>query len=237
MQQNKKVAIIFYGLSRYLDKTINSLHTHLFNVLQQNNIDYDIFIHTYKIYGPYTNIWRKYSTDNYINEDVEQILNPKYSLYDNQNDIINQINFEEYYTKLGNWTGMTEEMTKYLIKNMCLALYSKKSIVSLFEKYKDNYDYGIIIRPDMELTTDIDIAWLSELNNNNIIIPSKDWFYGCNDRLCIGTKDIILYYGKLFDNLKEYSQSTSIISEKYLLDMLTYKNIKIISKNIQYIQR
>lgn len=237
MQKNKKVAIIFYGLSRCLDKTINSLHAHLFNVLQQNNIDYDIFIHTYKIYGPYTNIWRKYSTDNYINEDVEQILNPKYSLYDNQNDMLNQINFEEYYTKLGNWTGMTEEMTRYLIKNLCLALYSKKSIVSLFEKYKDDYDYGIIIRPDMELTTDINISWLSELNNNNIIIPSIEWYTGCNDRLCIGTTDVILYYGKLFDNLKEYSKSTSIVSEQYLLNMLTCKNIKIISKNIQYIQR
>lgn len=54
------------------------------------------------------------------------------------------------FNKLGNWTGMSKNMTKYLIRNMVLALYSKKKITLLFDKYIDEYDYAIIIRPDLK---------------------------------------------------------------------------------------
>ena len=103
-----------------------------------------------------------------------------------------------------------------------------------FEQYKDDYDYAIIIRPDTQLFNKIDVDWFNQLDDNNIIIPEKDAFYGCNDRFCIGTPNIVLYYGKLFDELKTYSENKSIISELYLLDKLNEKNINIIKKNIDY---
>jgi hypothetical protein len=232
--KNKKVAIIFFGLTRSLNKTIDSIKKHLFEILSMNSIDYDIFIHHYKIFGSYENIWSKEKTLNYVNEDIQSLLNPKYELFDVQQDTIDIINFDEYYKKLGNWTGMSTTLTKLLIRNMCLALYSKKKITSLFESYKDDYDYAIIMRPDLSLKSDINIEWFNELNEQNIIIPSCDGFRGCNDRFCIGTPNIVTYYGSLFDELKEYSRKKSIISERYLMDMLNKKNIMIIKKNILY---
>jgi hypothetical protein len=76
-------------------------------------------------------MWTGENTNNYNNEDVETLLKPKYFIFDNQQTIIDSIDFDEYYKKLGNWPGMTSKMTKYLIKNMCLALYSKKQITLL----------------------------------------------------------------------------------------------------------
>lgn len=126
--KKQKVAIIFYGLTRCLNKTINSLKENLMLPLTENSIDYDIFIHTYKIYGPYNNVWSNEHTEKYQNEDVKNILNPKYFIYDDQSDIIKKMNFKSYYSNLGNWTGggIDETLTKILIKHMCLALYSKK---------------------------------------------------------------------------------------------------------------
>ena len=230
----RRVAVIFYGLTRTLSKTIDSLHENLFKVLLDNSFEYDIFIHHYKINGPYHNEWSKEHTQTYTNEDVESILQPKYCICDTQDDIIDNINFNAYYKKLGNWTGMNSTLTKYLIKNMCLALYSKKQITEIFRSYANNYDYAIIIRPDLLLKNKIDIKWFDELNNSNIIIPSCDSFSGCNDRMCIGKIEIILYYGTLFDNLQAYSEEKSIISERYLLDMLNKKEINILTKNILY---
>jgi hypothetical protein len=232
--KKRKVAILFYGLTRSLHKTISSLHKHLFNVLKDSSIDYDIFIHTYKIYGKYENKWSNEYTLQYKNEDVVSLLNPKYFLFDNQADIIKKIPFDEYYDKLGCWTGETPEMTKYLIKNLCLALYSKKCITRLFEKHKNDYDYAIISRPDLEYTTSINVAWLDELNEQNIIIPECDSYSGCNDRFCLGKPNNVIYYGTLFKHLKSYSKKTSIISEKYMLDMLLKKGIHILYKNILY---
>jgi hypothetical protein len=232
--KNKKVAIIFFGLTRTLGKTIDSIKANLFSPLNDNLIDYDIYIHTYKIFGKYHNMWSGEETNNYNNEDIETLLNPKYFIFDNQELIINNINFDEYYKKLGNWTGMSSDMTKYLIKNMCLALYSKKQITLLFDKHINEYDYAIIIRPDTELHTKININDFNELNDNNIIIPKKDWYAGCNDRICIGKPNVVSYYGKLFDEFKIYSETTSIISEKFLMDKLNEKSITIIPKEIDY---
>jgi hypothetical protein len=232
--KNKKVAILFFGLTRTLNKTHESIKKNLLTHLSDNSIDYDIFIHTYKIFGPYKNMWTRETTENYINEDVETLLNPKYFIFDNQETITNNIDFNEYYKNLGNWTGMTPELTRYLIKNMCLALYSKKQITLLFDKNINDYDYAIIIRPDTELRDKIDINYFNELNDNNIIIPEKEWFYGCNDRICIGRPNIISYCGKLFDELKIYSERKSIISERFFMDKLNEKCITIIPKPIEY---
>ena len=231
----KKVAIIFYGLSRTLEKTIDSIKHHLFSPLEENSIEYDIFIHTYKIFGPYHNEWSSESTPLYKNEDIEKILNPKYYIYSDQGTVICSIDFEDYYKKLGNWTGMSSEMTKYLIKNLCLALYSKKQITLLFEQHKEEYDYAIICRPDMQFNKTIDIDYFKELNDSNIIIPDDQWWTGCNDRFCIGTPNVVLQYGKLFDELKTYSENKSIISERYLYDKLKEKGITIIPKKMEYV--
>ena len=232
---NKKVAILFFGLTRSLKETHVSIKKNLFDPLNENSIDYDIFIHTYKIFGSYHNKWSKEATDNYINEDVDKLLNPKYFIFDNQETIVNNIDFNEYYKKLGNWSGsMTKDLTKYLIRNMCLALYSKKQITSIFDKNINDYDYAIIIRPDLELVTKIDVNWFNQLNDNNIIVPSMERFGGCNDRICIGKPNIISYCGNLFDGLKVYSEKKEIVSEIYFMDKLNEKSITIIRKNIKY---
>jgi len=230
----KKVAILFFGLTRTLGKTVESLKKNLFEPLKEKSIDYDIFIHTYKIFGPYQNSWSHENVDCYNNEDVEHLLNPKYYIFDNQETIANSIDFNEYYKNLGNWTGMSSDMTKYLIKNMCLALYSKKQIMLLFNEHIHEYDYAIIIRPDTELHNKIDVHYFDELNESTIIIPEKDWYHGCNDRICIGKPNVISYCGTLFDDLKTYSENKSIISERYFLDKLNEKSIMIIPKKIEY---
>ena len=230
-----KIAILFFGLSKCLSKIIPSIKKHLFDVLSKNNIEFDIFIHTNKINGVYRNIWSGEDFSNYPNEDIESILSPKYYLHDNQDDIIKKINIDEYTKNPGNWCGgFPIELTKILIKNMFLALYSKKRITEEFQKHKNEYDYAIITRPDSMFFKDINIDWFKELNNNNIIIPSIDWYSGCNDRFCIGKPDVIIYYGTLFNHLERYLKSNKLCSEKYLLDMLNEKKINIIKKDIVY---
>lgn len=233
ISKKKRVAIIFYGLTRCLATTIASIKTNIFDVLTDNNFEYDIFIHTYKIYGSYVNEWSNENIKEYNNEDVEKILNPKYYLFDNQDEIIQLLDFNKYCNYL-TWFRNNPSLTKYIIRNLVLALYSKNKITNLFNKHISEYDYAIISRPDLEFKNKIDIKYFNELNNNNIIIPIKNWYEGCNDRFCIGKPNIIFYYGTLYNSLYEYSLKKGLNSERYLLDMLNKKNIKIISKDINY---
>lgn len=73
------------------------------------------------------------------NNDTYRILNAKYVLLDNQDEIEKNLYIENYYTKLGHWEyGYDPALVKYLIRNMCLALYSKKQITNLFAQKKMN---------------------------------------------------------------------------------------------------
>ena len=47
LTNKKKVAIGFYGITRSLKYTIDSIKTNFFDIFHQNNINYDIFMHTY----------------------------------------------------------------------------------------------------------------------------------------------------------------------------------------------
>ena len=234
MHSQKKVAIVFYGLTRNLVNTIDSIKRNLFDVLNENNITFDIFIHTYKIYGQYNSMWRNEKATLYKNEDVTMLLSPKYSISDIQCDIENSINFNDYYSNLGNWTGMSSELTKNLIKTMVIALYSKKQITNILKTCIESYDYVIFIRPELKLISRVDVQIFNKLSDSNIFIPEKDWFYGCNDRFCIAKSSVALYYGSLYEYLLEYSKKNSIISERFLLHMLKYKNIEINTFNLEY---
>jgi hypothetical protein len=231
----KKVAILFYGLTRSLDRTYESIKSNILEELTSNNIEYDIFIHTYRINSPYYNKWSGETVAHYDNEQYK-LLNAKYIMIENQDDVINMHDFEAYYSNLGNWTFIEpqQDLTKYLIRNLAIALYSKKQITEVFEKYKHEYSHVIIMRPDLYIYNKLDLSVMNILDNTNIAIPDTEWFYGCNDRLCIATPEIACYYGKLYYYLLSYSKEKSIISERFMLDMLNYANLHIIAMDIKY---
>lgn len=231
--EQKKVAIVFWGLTKSLHTTIHSIKRNIFDVLTANGLAYDTFIHTYTINGPYENVWTKEKTDSYPNEDVLSILNPKYMLTDDQDTIVKQIDFESYYTKLGRWTNLSPEMTRYLIRNMILALYSKNRITEFLGCNKSSYDYVLFTRPDLEVLTPLDINIFAKLNEKNICVPADDWHSGCNDRFAICKMDTALYYGTLYTSLLDFSRRHSITSERYLHRMLERAKINIITTKIK----
>jgi hypothetical protein len=210
------------------------MQTNLFKPIIDLNMEYDIFMHTYIINGVYHNPWSNEYVTDYDNNQYK-LLNPTFFTSDNQEEILSQINLEEYFTKIQSWTGYDIPSTKYLIRNMILALKSKKRIIEKFENYIDEYDYVIITRPDLKFIKSI--QWkeiIEKLTDRNIIMPSKDWWSGCNDKICICKPHIALYIGKLYDYLQKYSTYKSIVAEIFLKDMLDALNIEITTYEIDY---
>jgi hypothetical protein len=230
-----KVAIVMFGLPRSLHRVIDSMRTHIFNKITDQAMEYDVFVHRYNIHGTYTNLWSGESTDNYKNEDVKGLLNPKYYLEDNQEEIAKTICLEDYFTVPQTWAGHLPNFpdhVKCTMKNMILALYSKKQIIRVLEKYKNEYEYVIFLRPD----TFVEHFPLhfDRLNNSNMIIPEQDFHYGFNDRVCICKMAVALYYGSFGDYLLEYSKTNDVASEKFALEMLQNKQIGILKDDIRY---
>jgi hypothetical protein len=145
------------------------------------------------------------------------------------------LNISSYCSHLSDWKGCanTPYMQRYLLRNMILALHSKKMITSLFEKYKNDYDYVIITRPDQKLKTKINTKVFSQLTNNSIIIPFEHSYYGYNDRFCIAKPNIAIKYGNALDMLKLYSKLGSVVSEVFMKDYLKLLGLNIIFSPIK----
>jgi hypothetical protein len=227
--EKKRVAILFYGLTRSLRDIYSNLKENLFDELTNQNYEYDTFIHTYILDNPYINKWSGETINNYDNN-AYTVINPKDYMLQKQNIVEKKLHIPTYYSKLGNWAGCanTIDMKCYLVRNMVLALYSKKMVVKLFEKYKNEYDYVIITRPDQVFHSKINIAAFTLLNNRNIIIPHEHSYHGLNDRFCIAKPSVAIKYGLAFNLLKFYSKNKSIISEVYMKDYLDSLGLNII---------
>ena len=230
-----KVAIVFYGLPRALEHTKHSIGRHIFNVLKKANIDYDTFVHHYVINGNYANPWSEEFTANFKNPDIKLALNPTYTLCDDQNEIIKELDFESYYTQKLDWyCDMPEEKTKYIIRNFVLALYSKYKITKLLEENKNEYSHVLFIRPDTLFHEPLDLTFFDEIHNNSMLVPNQDVYFGANDRIALCTIKVGLLYGTLYTSLLEYSQRNALHSEKYLYDIMKNNNITIIKRYWSY---
>ena len=71
-----KIVLGFFGITRSLKYTIKYIKLNILDILIRNKIDYDIFIHTYKL-NSYENIRTGELIDNIDNEEYK-LLNAKY---------------------------------------------------------------------------------------------------------------------------------------------------------------
>ncbi len=207
----KKVAIIYWGLTRGLKHTIKNLEENLFSVLRDNNVEYDNFIHTWYFEGKYENNRHKVKN---VNLDFEEykLLNAKICLVEDQDEVIKNFNFEQYHMKGDCFRNNFQSHDFYI-----LSLISQKRIIKEFEKVKDEYDYVIFQRPDIIFDKKFNINWFN-LAKDNILVPSfgslRDKPY-YNDRWCLANCDDAIKYGTSFDFLLVYSKMKMICAEGY----------------------
>jgi hypothetical protein len=215
-EKRKKVAILFFGLSRSVKDVYPSLKENLFDVLTENNIEYDNFVHTYSLPNPYQDPITKKIIYNYDN-DAYKVLNPRDYIVEDQVLVAKQLQINQYFKYVSDWEkcAPTYRDGCAFIRNMVLALYSKKRLVELFAKYKNEYDYVIITRPDQAFNTRLNPVAFKLLNDSNIIVPKEHSYTGINDRICIAKPNNAIVYGLAFNLLLEYSKRTAIVSEAY----------------------
>ena len=208
-----KLAICFWGLTRSLKYTINSINKNIFDIFKKNNLEFRVFMHTFSTYVKYNNI-RAGEEDIILDNKEYKLLNPDYILIEKQENVKSSIDFIKYRKKGDPWHN------NYLtMDNFILAMYSKKQVLKLFQDNDDrSYTHFLIIRPDVKYLNKFDIRWLSTVNSNEIYVPNFNIFGiygGFNDRMALtNNKDIFIIYNKLFDKwLNDTSTSLTVCSE------------------------
>ena len=210
-----RVALCFWGLTRSLKYTIDSIQSNILDILKKKGIQYTIFMHTYSLNECYTNTRSKeYNILPNNNEYI--LLNPDYIQIDNQDKIKESLNLQDYRTMGDSYKNNYES-----IDNFILAMYSKLEVTKLVT---GNFDYYIYLRPDVRYISNLNPSDLKLANDNTICIPNFQLWGNdkkFNDRFCIANNTTYKIYGSIFNELLEYSKQYSIRSEdiyyKYIL--------------------
>jgi len=216
-----KIAICFYGLTRSLPKTIDSLKKNLFSQLDKAGRKYDIYVHTYNVKK--INNARSGEKNCENNPEDYKLLNPDFFKIDSQDKLDVQTNYNNYLTHGCAWGDNYVDSTKNLIRQ----LNSLKEVTKLWTSKGNRYSLVIYLRMDLELINSlklIDIC-ISERNN---ILGTCSWqkFGGLNDRIYFAPPNIAKIIGNRLDFAHSYSQKNKLHSEKFLKYIVSLNNIK-----------
>ena len=233
-----KIAICYHGLLRGIKNTIESHSRNIYDVLDENNINYDIFLHTW-IIDDETLYDTKYK--HAIASDINnlKLLNCKKTQVDNQADFLKNLDFSQYFYEQ-EWTGTPPrtnnqkgEWIPQLLKNHLCALESLKRVYKLIQDSEINYDYILCIRPDGLLTNKIDINFFKDLSENEIAVPNNQRYNGYCDQLAIGKVEYMKYYMMRIDEAPEFRKTKHRIDAesycRYIIDK--YAKVKFIHYN------
>jgi hypothetical protein len=217
-----KIALCFFGITRSLKYTHDSIDKNILSVLKRNSIDFDIFLHTYNV-CEYVNKRAGEKSDNMDNEEYA-LLRPRYLQIDNQDEIKSLIGVEKYRSHPDPWnTGYNS------VDNFILAQYSKLQIVNMIDRSNNCYDYVIYIRPDMLYINEFQLGFLDKVTDGSICIPNFHLYKNnFNDRFAITNMKTYKIYGNVFTELLDMSKKKSLHSETIIGDVLQNNNIKII---------
>lgn len=219
-----KIALAFWGLTRSLIHTKDSIEEKIINVLKENNIDYKIFIHTYSIKEVYNNSRAKEFNLQLDNEEYK-LLNPDFIKIESQEDFKETIDLLAYRTHQDPWNT-----NYYTVDNFICAMNSKSKLTNMITESNIIFDYIIYLRPDVKYYTIFDLKWLNNINDNTISISNFHLYSNFNDRFALCNYNNYKLYGDTFDKLLSYSKKKELHSETF-----NYDNVKSYNLNINYI--
>lgn len=216
------VAICYFGLTRSTKVCYESHIENIYNILKNNNEDYDVFLHTWELENGIQKIWER-TISNKIDYDEYKLLNPKYFKRDNQEEYEKTIDFNKYYyIDVAKEKGHKKdgEWVPGLIRNHLCALESQKRVFEMVQQTKKSYDYIIVVRPDSFIVDKLPLDNVKNFLSKNpkgINIPAFDKFEGYNDRFAIMKYSHAEKYCKRIEEIAEFRKTEGrIVSEKYV---------------------
>lgn len=217
-----KICLGFYGLvHRSLSFTFASIKKNIIDVLEENNIEYDIYIHTFNNKTSNTS-WGEKENNIPININNIKLFNCNNILTSNEEDFNNNYDFKKLYKNGDIWKNNFSSL-----HNAIRELYSLKE---LYKMVNDKYDLYIFTRADLFFENKLDINFiLSNLKNNVLFTLPYGKYNNLNDLLTICDKTSIKILANRLDYCVEYVENGNIFWTEALLKYLVDKfNISII---------
>lgn len=208
----KKVAIVFYGLTRNLRATFPSLKKNIFRCLSRQGIEFDVYLHTYFL-ETLTN-FRSGEDHVPLDNDEWKMLYPLRYLVDVQDEVDKVLPHEEFCRLQNPWPET--DPTRNSMRNLLRQLYSLKRAWSMLES-RPRYDGYLVLRPDLHYMPSVQFRFALPVPEREIYLP--DWGgtgNGVNDRICLTSYEGARVVMNRLDHVMEYGRTRAPHSQMFL---------------------
>jgi hypothetical protein len=231
-----KLAICYWGMTRSTKLVYKSHEKYLFTILQGNNIEYTVFMHTWK-----TDCNKHRIRQSYSNADIDyeeyKLLHPDFYKIDNQEYFLNTINLADFMNDNLYGDEKNSELRSYSIRNHLCALESQKRVYKMVTNTMQPYDYILYIRPDAMIYQPFDVNCIND--NFDFITLNQDHFERICDRFALIPFDKSYYYSTRINEIADFRKKYGrIVSEKYANYIVKkyYTNVKCIDFHMKIIR-
>lgn len=211
------IAICFFGLTRSLNNTIDSIQKNILDVLTENNIKYTKFIHTYDL-SVLTNK-RSKEFNCILNTDEYKLLNCENISITNQEEFFKNVDFDKIKKNGDAWND-----NFCSLKNLLCQFNSLNCVTNLWYNTNEKYDLILYLRPDL-LYNKLHIDDVHKSFNNNIVLVPPDIFknkFWLNDKYAIGPPEYMYTYGTRIKFVDEFIMMNRCLhSEQFLYYVLS----------------
>ena len=225
-----KICLCFFGLvPRSIKYTINSIEEKIFDVLDKNNISYDVCMHTF-LARESLNLSRSKEFNIKLDNDSWKLLKPKYYLTEYQEDFDKIYDYSKVVKYPDPWK------TNYAsVKNVIRQMHSQNEVTKLAKKNYD-YDYYIYLRPDIIYLEDIDINLIMKhIKNERSIICEQnnhieDKYFYCGKIAA----DIISKRIENFNEELEKRNKSFCYAEGYLYSAVFRNKLNVVRMKLKF---
>lgn len=240
-----RVAICYWGMTRSTRFVHHAHKSQMFDIFKNNQVDYDVYMHTWKtsknmVWGVDWTATRNIPND--YNE--YKLLNPTHYEFDDQDEFLKTIQFSDYFKKeLYDTYGdhPDYEWRPELIRNMICALESQKRVTQISIDSQKKYDFMLYIRPDVDIYTPFLIDWFDLVKPGEIALTNESYrhFEGYNDKFALMRFGDCKLYADRLDGLKSYRDTKGrIVAEKYLKYVIekNFSNVHFVNMTVRLIR-
>jgi len=221
-----RVCICFYGMvQRSLKYTLRSIEHNIFQILKNNRIEYDIYLHTYDASISNSSRSSEYNVPIDVND--YKLLQPTSYIIESYDDFNNNFNFKAFTEQYKDpWNNNYESFINWIRE-----MNSHSEVTKLWENKKDIYNFCLYLRADLMYVTPLPVQYImNNLCNHNNVLFTVPWgkYQGLNDLIGIGNCDVMIVWGKRLQYLHEYLATIGNNSEqhvKYVCDKHNVINI------------
>lgn len=217
--QPKRIAIVYFGLTRSTRYVYKSHFDKLINPLKAAGYDITVFLHTWHTHSP--TVWNTVSTVP-IDEEEYKYLQPKYYRRDNEDVFFESLDFSKYFNqkqweKYGDGRGPNNEWYPQMVKNHLGMMESIRRGTQMVLESGETFDYILYSRPDVEYLNTFPVECLAKMGEKDIVLLNYKFEEGYNGNVTVAPFGFCKPFAFRIEEAAEFrSKHGRLVSEKFL---------------------